>query len=54
MPHITDLITTIAYTAVENKMLIIQSKETDQNTKINELENKITNDHDHDKFITTQ
>ena len=35
-------------------MLIIQSKETDQNTKINELENKITNDHDHDKFITTQ
>ena len=26
---------------------------TDYNTKINEIENKIT-DHDHDKYITTQ
>ena len=28
-------------------------KKTDYNTKINEIENKIT-DHDHDKYFTTQ
>ena len=33
-------------------MLVIQSKKTDYNTKINEIEKKIT-DHDHDKYITT-
>ena len=27
---------------------------TDCNTKINETENKITTDYDHDKYITTQ
>ena len=32
-------------------MLVIQSKKSDHNTKINEIENKIT-DHDHDKSIT--
>ena len=35
-------------------MLVIQSKKTDYNTKISEIENKITTDHDHDKYITTQ
>ena len=33
-------------------MLVIQSKETDYNTKINQIEKKIT-DHSHDKYITT-
>ena len=33
-------------------MLAIQSKKTYYNTKINEIEKKIT-DHDHDKYITT-
>ena len=33
-------------------MLVIQLKKTDYNTKINEIENKITN-HSHDKYITT-
>ena len=27
-------------------------KKTDYNTKISEIENKITTDHDHDKYIT--
>ena len=33
-------------------MLAIQSKKTDYNTKVNEIEKKIT-DHSHDKFSTT-
>ena len=33
-------------------MLVIQSKKTDNNPKINEIEKKIT-DHNHDKYITT-
>ena len=33
-------------------MLVIQSKKTDYNTKISEIENKITTDHDHNKYIT--
>ena len=33
-------------------MLVMQSK-TDYNTKLSEIENKITADHDHDKYITT-
>ena len=33
-------------------MLVIQSKKTDYNTKINEIGKKIT-DHDHDKYIIT-
>ena len=40
-------------------MLLIQSKQKNKtklkhNTKISETENEITNDHDHDKYITTQ
>ena len=34
-------------------ILVIQLKKTDYNTKINEVETKIT-DHGHDKYITTQ
>ena len=34
-------------------MLVIQTKKTVYNTKINEIKKKIT-DHDHDKYITTQ
>ena len=34
-------------------MLVIQSKN-DYSTKISEIENKITTDRDHDKYITTQ
>ena len=35
-------------------MLVVSSKKTDYNTKISELENKVTTDHDHDKYFTTQ
>ena len=33
---------------------MIQLKKTDYNTKISIIENKITTDDDHDKYITTQ
>ena len=33
-------------------MLVIQSKKTEYNTKVSEIEKKVT-DHDHDKYITT-
>ena len=54
-PSITNFTTTAA-TAVENKIPNVSSlvKITDYNTKISDIENKITIDHDHDKFITTQ
>ena len=32
----------------------IQSKKADYTTKISEIEHKITTDHDHDKYMTTQ
>ena len=35
-------------------MLVIKSKRTDYNTQINLIEKKVTTDHDHDKYITTQ
>ena len=47
--------TTAALTPVENKILNVSNllKKTDYNTKINEIEKKIT-DHDHsNKYITT-
>ena len=34
-------------------MFVIQLKKTDYNTKINKIQNKIS-DHDHDKYIGTQ
>ena len=34
-------------------VLVTQLKKSDYNTKVNEIQKKIT-DHDHDKYITTQ
>ena len=52
IPNITNLATTAALTAVENKIPNVNNlvKKTDYNTKISETENKITNDHDHHKY----
>ena len=46
--------TKTALTAVENKIPSVGSlvKKTDYNTKITEIENKLT-DHNHEKYITT-
>ena len=54
--NITDLATTTALTAVEDKILNVSNlvKKADYNTKISEIENKITTDHYHDKCVTTQ
>ena len=54
--NIINLATTLALTAVENKIPNVSNvvKKTDYNTKISKNENKITTDHDHDKYITTQ
>ena len=54
--YITNLITTAAFTAVENKIPSVENlvKKIYYNTKIGEIENKVTTDHDHDKFITIQ
>ena len=35
-------------------MLVIQSKKTDYNTKISQIEIKVTADHDNDKYIVVQ
>ena len=52
IPNITSLATTIALTAVENKIPSVSNlAKKDYNTKISEIENKITNDHDHDEYI---
>ena len=54
IPNISGLATTSALTAVENKIRSVTNlvKKTDYNTKISELEKKIT-DYTHDKYITT-
>ena len=51
-----NLATTAALTAVENKIPNVSTlvKKTDNNRKTNEIENKITTDHDHDKYITIE
>ena len=56
IPNITNLATTTAFTAVENRIPNVSNlvKKTDYNRKISEIENKITANHDHDKYITTQ
>ena len=56
MPSITNLATTTALTAVEKRKIDVNNlvKRTDYYTKISETENKITTDHDHDEYITTQ
>ena len=49
------LATTTALNAVEDKILNVSNivKKTDYNTKISEIENKITTDRYYDKYITT-
>ena len=52
--NISGIATNAAITAVENKIPNISSlaEETDYNTKITEIEKKLT-DQNHDKYITT-
>ena len=54
IPDISNLATKTALTAVENKIPDVSSlvKKTDYNTKITEIEKKLTDDN-HDKYITT-
>ena len=54
IPDVSSLATKTALTAVENKIPSVSSlvKKTDYNTKITEIEKKLT-DHNHDKYITT-
>ena len=54
IPSITGLAKSSALTAAENKILDVSSlvKKTDYDTKISDIEKKIT-DHDRDKYITT-
>ena len=50
-------INTTALAAVENKISNVGNlvkKETDYDTKISEIKNKITTDHEHDKYIATE
>ena len=52
IPDVSSLATKTALTAVENKISSVSNLVTDYNTKISELEKKLT-DHNHDKYITT-
>ena len=54
IPDVSGLATKTALTAVENKIPDVSSlvKKTNYDTKISELEKKLT-DHNHDKYITT-
>ena len=54
IPNVSSLVTKTAFTAVENKITDVSSlvKKTNYNTKITEIEKKVT-DHNHDKCITT-
>ena len=54
IPDISSLATKTAWTAVENKIPDVSSliKKANYNTKITELEQKITG-HNHDRYITT-
>ena len=54
IPDISNLATKTALTTVENKIPSVSSlvKKTDNNTKVVEIENKLTN-HNHDKYIDT-
>ena len=51
---ITNVATNTALTAVENKILNVSNlvRKTDYDTKVSEIEKKITDD-DHDKYITS-
>ena len=52
IPDVSNLATKTALTAVENKIPSVSNlvKKTDYNTKVTEIENKLT-DHNHDKYI---
>ena len=54
IPDVSSLATKAALTAVENKIPSVSSliKKTEYDTKISEIEKKIT-DHNHEKYITT-
>ena len=55
IPDVSSLATKTTLTAVENKIPSVGSlveKKTDYNTKITEIEKKLT-DHNHGKYITT-
>ena len=54
IPDISNLATKTALTAVENKIPNVSNlvNKTDCNTKVTEIENKLTN-HNHDKYIDT-
>ena len=54
IPSITGLVTNSELTAVENEIPDVSSlvKKTDYNTKISEIEKRVS-DHNHDKYITT-
>ena len=56
IPNITNLATSNVLTAVENEIPNVSNlvKKSGCNTEISEVENKITTDHDHDKYITTE
>ena len=54
IPRITNLASTNALTAVENKISNVSLvKKTGYNTKLSGTENKITTDHDHDKYFAS-
>ena len=55
IPDISNLATKTASTTVENKIPSVSNlvNKTNYNTKITEIENKLT-DHNHDKYIDTQ
>ena len=55
IPDVSSLAAKTALSAVENKITSVSSlvkKKTDYDTKISEVEKKLT-DHNHDKYITT-
>ena len=52
IPSITDLATTTALNTICNVSNLV--KKNDYDTKISETKNKITTDHDPDKYSTTQ
>ena len=57
IPSTTNLATTSALTGVENNIPNVSNlvkKKNEYYKKISESENKVTTDHDHNKYITTQ
>ena len=56
IPSITNVATTTALTAFDKKASNVSNlvKKNDYNTRISEIENKITTDHDRDNYITTE